>query len=103
MTLYDVAQKIYRKYYMPKWRRLISFTVMDLLHAIEWAKKRRVFFWQEVVKKYGMGRAGILIGMLTSAQLVFSIRYEKHRYRERIYYSVYVYNEAAEEFWDSSS
>jgi len=100
MTLYDIAKRIHETFYMPKWRHLAPMTVTDLLKIIEWAKRRKVFFWQELAKRLGVDKTRQVLGILTAAQLLILIRHDTHWYGDRIFYSIYMYNEAAEEYWD---
>ena len=82
-------------------RYLISVTVMELTDFIRWAKEEKVFFWHEAVAAFGWGKANILLSLLTSAQLLFRIRFDSSWRCQRLYYTIYLYNEAAEEYWNS--
>jgi len=99
VTLYDVAKNIYYGIYMRQWGRYSSLSISEIAEFIKWSKDRRVFFYQEALKIFDKGKLLHLINILSTAQLLFRIRFDGRLHGDRIYYSIYVYNEAAEELW----
>jgi len=99
MTIYDIAKNIYYGIYMRQWGRYSSLSIFEIAEFIKWSKDRRVFFYQEALKIFDKGKLFHLINILSTAQLLFRIRFDGHLHGDRVYYSIYVYNEAAEELW----
>jgi len=119
MSIYDIARNIYYSIYMRQWGRYSSLSISEIAEFIKWSKERRAFFYQEALKIFDKGKlfhilsilstAQLLfrirfvhiLSILSTAQLLFRIRFDGRLHGDRIYYSVYIYNEAAEELWNS--
>lgn len=99
MSIYKIAENIFYKLYYKniKWRP--SITPVDVAEFIKWSKRRRAFFFIEAVSEWSFPVAMNLCSVLERSGILVKFYMDQRSNGHYEGYSIYVYNEAAEELW----